>query len=182
MTRLSPCVRVWPARLVGVTTPHLPHNRKFVLAPFPALPVFCSSVCVQYNARKWKNGFSASMYYTERKPKSKKWGRFENEAMNIQCILLSYVAQTIYSFWSKGYIISMHIARLSSKSLATQNYRYFILYSFQLLKSLKQQQTCFSYAVTPLLSVLQTKQLACSLIRTHHFIGFTPNSCDTLAC
>ena len=42
------------------------------VASFPGLPRFCSLVCVLRS--------SASMYYTERKPKNKKRGRPGNEA------------------------------------------------------------------------------------------------------
>ena len=62
--------------LVSITPP-------LYLASFPGLPCFCSSVCIQYNTRKRKStktGSSASVYYTERKPKNKKRGRPGNEA------------------------------------------------------------------------------------------------------
>ena len=38
-----------------------------ILASFPGLPRFSSSVCVQYNTRKRS---SASVYYIEHKPKN----------------------------------------------------------------------------------------------------------------
>ena len=40
------------------------------LASFPGLPRFSSLVCVQYNTRKRKSAKNASVYYTERKPKT----------------------------------------------------------------------------------------------------------------
>ena len=43
------------------------------LASFPGLPRFRSLVCVQYNTRKRKSS-SASVYYTERKPKNENGG------------------------------------------------------------------------------------------------------------
>ena len=50
------------------------------LVPRPP-PVFCSSVCIQYNTRKRK-----STYYTDRKPKNKKRGRSGNEArLSVYC-------------------------------------------------------------------------------------------------
>ena len=46
------------------------------LVPRPSL--FCSLVCVPYNnTQKKKSGFSTSMYYTERKPKTKNGGGLE---------------------------------------------------------------------------------------------------------
>ena len=41
-----------------------------IVASFPGLPLFCSSVCVQYNTRKR----ALFRFRTERKPKNKKKG------------------------------------------------------------------------------------------------------------
>ena len=56
-----------------------------LVASFPGLPRFRSSVCVQYNTWKQKRS-SASVYYTECKPKNKKKrGRPGNEASILAC-------------------------------------------------------------------------------------------------
>ena len=74
----SPDHSYTPPKLVSKTAKPCKTGWRIV-ASFPGLPHFCSSVCVQYNEWKQKSSecSSASVYYTERKPKNTNGGGFE---------------------------------------------------------------------------------------------------------
>ena len=78
----------WASASISYVTACMYCSLSLVLRP---PPFFCSSVCVQYNARTRPSAFVYYIIhdYTERKPKNKKRGRSGNEATvhEVTCVL-----------------------------------------------------------------------------------------------